>query len=249
MIFNKEVMLKHLDGFRTLYNERPIKNNKGGMNSSHLFPTYVYCMEAKPKLIIESGIWKGQGTWLFEKCCPTAKIVSIDITLSNLVYKSNNVLYYEQDMETLDMDSILNGYDMDDVLVFLDDHQDFDKRLDFLLEKKILHILYEDNYPSDQGDCLSVKKIMSGTDYVIDSLGKRTFHKLETTRRNEILDNIEFYEEFSPIFDNDRNRWGGDWNTYETNPPLLSCENISEYSEFYEERLGYTWIAYLKLRD
>jgi hypothetical protein len=248
MKFTKEIMMSHIDDFKKLYDTRPIQNNAGGMGSAHMLPTYVYCKEMKPKLIIESGIWMGQGTWLLENAS-NAKIVSLDITLSRLQYRSPDVTYFENDIMDIDIDSILEGYDMDDVMVFLDDHQDFDKRLDFFLDKGIKHIIYEDNYPTDQGDCLSVKKIMSGVDYVIDAGGNRSSLTMDSQYRKEVLDSIDYYEEFSPIFDNTTNRWGGHWSNYDTPPSLMSESDDGKYDEFYDERMGYTWISYVRLKN
>ena len=56
--------------FQALYQQRPVKDNMGGMLSPHLFNTWKYLTEIKPKVVIESGVWKGLGTWLIEKALP-----------------------------------------------------------------------------------------------------------------------------------------------------------------------------------
>ena len=59
---------------------RPIKNNQYGMKIPHLFNLYLVLKKLNPKLIVESGILAGQGTWLMQNACPEAKIISFDIT-------------------------------------------------------------------------------------------------------------------------------------------------------------------------
>lgn len=229
-------MLDYIDEFEELYNKRPIIDNSGGTNSSHLFPTFVYCKEKKPKLIIESGIWKGQGTWLFEKAS-NAKIISFDINLNNLQYRSDRATYLQQDIMTSNIDDYIKDYHPDDILIFLDDHQDFNKRLGFFLDKGIKHIIYEDNYPPEHGDCLSVKKIISGD------------RQIEESNREKIIDCIEHYEESPPLFDSEKNRFGESWYLYETRKPLLDCDLKEKYLQFYNDRLGYTWLAYIRLKN
>ena len=55
-----------------------------------------------PKNVIESGIWKGQGTWLIENTLPNATIFSIDIDLSIREYISEKVRYFEKDFNEID---------------------------------------------------------------------------------------------------------------------------------------------------
>ena len=48
-----------------------------------------------PRLIVESGVWKGQTSWLFRQACPKAEIHSFDIDLKTLEVKSDRVDYHE----------------------------------------------------------------------------------------------------------------------------------------------------------
>ena len=88
----REKIINEIREFEKLYSERPVKDNMGGMLSPHLFNTWKYLKEAQPKVIIESGVWKGLGTWIIEKAIPDAKIFSIDINFSNLQYKSDSAV-------------------------------------------------------------------------------------------------------------------------------------------------------------
>ncbi len=171
---------KYINEFVDLYHLRPLYDNTGGMKFPHMFATYCFLKELNPSLIIESGIWKGQGTWLIEKTCPTAKIISIDITLGYREYISQNVIYSDKDLKYHNLNEYVNTYadnDFNKVVIFLDDHQNVLDRLRYIHDNSnIKNILYEDNYPSNQGDCLSIKKILENKRYVIDSGGVRTFY-------------------------------------------------------------------------
>lgn len=53
-----------LDEFLELYDNRPIIDNRGGMLSTHLFWTWYILKKLSPENIIESGVFKGQSTWM-----------------------------------------------------------------------------------------------------------------------------------------------------------------------------------------
>lgn len=224
MIFDKEKMIKILDDFKEIYLNRPITNNDGGMKSPHLFPLYYYLRTYKPEIIIESGIWKGQGTWLIETVLPNSTIYSIDINLNRLVYKSDKVIYLNKDITTINwLDKIDSSKK---TLVFLDDHQDFNKRIDFLINNNLKDIIFEDNYPLGQGDCVSPKKLLN----------------------EETSSFFKYYEEAPPIFIDNKTRWGDNWiENYNTRDHLLQKSDEEKYELFYEERFDYTWISYVKL--
>jgi hypothetical protein len=242
--FKKEEILNYLDEFYSIYSDRPIIDNSGGMKSSHLFPLFFYLKKMKPKLIIESGVYKGQGTWMMRKCCPESKIISIDLDLTQIIYKDDKTMYHNRDISEIDLKVYLENFNPEEVLVFFDDHQDFNKRIDFLTKNKIKNVIYEDNYPFDQGDCISPKKIIGSGDFYVNS--KK--YILEESEKNFIRSKILHYEEFPPIFRDDKTRWGNDW-TYETRESLLNKDLSNKYSNFYSERFDYTWICYLEIEN
>ena len=84
--------------------------------SSGVLSIFSHC----PKFIIESGIYKGQGTWLFRQACPEANIFSIDPVLENRVYIDNEVTYFTEDFSTILWNKYVNP---DETLCFFDDHQ------------------------------------------------------------------------------------------------------------------------------
>ena len=82
------------------------------MKSSHIFPIWYVLKKTKPKYIVESGVWKGLGTWFFEQASPNSKIISIDPNPSFRVYTSPNVEYTKTDF----IDYNWDGIDKNDTL-------------------------------------------------------------------------------------------------------------------------------------
>jgi len=189
-----------------------------------------------------------------EKAAPEATIISIDITWKHLQYKSKDVLYIQKDITSIDWETILKeqfpSVKKEEVVVFLDDHQNFLERIEFLNSTGFKHILYEDNYPLQQGDTYSPKKILSMRDYTMDYAGRRTLHRpsfYDYDRLNNILDT---YQEMPPIFKIEMTRWGDVWDNenYPTREPLLSQSERNKFPLYFEEADSYTWICYMRLK-
>lgn len=155
LAFNHTDILKYLNDFIKLYEKRPIKNNDGGMKFPQMFGTYYFLKKVKPSFVVESGVYKGQSTWLIEKTLPKAKIVCIDLNFSNLIYKSKKAKYSNIDFKDHEFDKINKNS-----LAFFDDHQNFLDRLIQAKKFNFKHILFEDNYAPNYGDCYSPKKII-----------------------------------------------------------------------------------------
>lgn len=94
------------EDFWPIYQRRPIKSNDGGMKLPHMFATFVLLREDSPEVVIESGVWRGQSTWLIEQALPEARIVSIDLDLSRREYVSSRAEYYDIDFGYLNFSDV-----------------------------------------------------------------------------------------------------------------------------------------------
>jgi hypothetical protein len=244
--FDRNDLMVSIDEFYKLYLTRPITDNDGGMKSSHMLPAWFILKTLKPKYIIESGVWKGLGTWLFEKASPESKIISIDPNPQFRIYNSKNSTYQTKDFLETDW----NHIDPSETLLFLDDHQNSLERIRHAHKIGIKKVMVEDNYPFCQGDCYSPKKIFSRRKYVIDSAGKKTWYKAEEADYEFMSRNLNVYQEMPPIFIDPTTRWGDEWDpeVYETEEPLLTNELSLKYPTLFEERKSYTWICYMELK-
>jgi hypothetical protein len=134
--------------FIELYKSRPIKNNKGGMLFPHMFALYFILKKIKPELIIESGIYKGQSTWLIEKTLPKSNIISIDTNLKSRIYISKKAHYSNIDFKFQNFSNIPKN-----TLVFFDDHVNHFERIKEALYFNIKNIVLEDNYKKNSKKC------------------------------------------------------------------------------------------------
>lgn len=243
---NAEI-LETIDEFDSLYKKRPIIDNHGGMKSAHMLSAWFVVKKLKPKYLIESGIWKGLGTWFFQSVSPETKIFSIDPRLDLREYISEKVNYQTKDFLDTDWKSIL---DPKETLVFFDDHQNFAPRIKKCKELGFTKVMWEDNYPCNQGDCYTPKKILANKKYVIDRAGDKNWFEANNEDLDYFKSNVSTYQEMPPIFKDSTTRWGDAWDEqYPTPDPLLTNENQDKYKQFFEERKDYTWMAYMELNE
>jgi len=217
-----------LDEFAELYKKRPIKNNAGGMKAPHLFASWFIIQHMKFENIIESGVFKGQGTWAFELANPSAKIFSIDILLKQRVYISDKVTYYDADFCTQNWDDL----NRENTLCFFDDHINAFERTKYLLKNNFKYAIFEDNYPTGEGDVISLKQKFDIDDE--DSSYLRTI--------------VKTYYEFPPIIKLEKNRWKKEWDGYPTKSPILSSVEKDLYQVYEDEADNYTWLCYVELK-
>jgi hypothetical protein len=255
--WTRKDLIDLLAEFAELYQARPIQNNTGGMEAPHMFSTWVTVKWLQPKSIIESGVFKGQGTWLLERACPTASLYCIEPNLDGIEYKSKQAKYFKEDFSTLDWTDLRQ----DETLLFFDDHQNYYERIQLAKWFGFKHLIFEDNYPPYRGNCYSLKTAFMNEgirpnlkERLKKTLGRRnTFsHVLPNKIHSKYLErNIDIYYEFPPVFKTELTRWGDAWDEviYPTPEPLL--KNVSEdYQQIYlDEAKSYTWICYVKLKD
>lgn len=264
--WTRDELINSLQEFSELYKERPIIDNKGGMESPHMYATWFILRKINPSAVIESGVWYGQGTWLLQQACPEASIHSIDLNLNHRKYISEKVKYYNQDFSKIDW----TGLPSDETILFFDDHQNAYKRIMIAKWFGFKHLIFEDNYPASQGDCYSLKKIFmhaglttkqkEKTNSILRKVGFLK-KKIALNEENNIkLDpnyideknlrkNIKIYYEFPPIFKSEMTRWGDKWDdiNYPTPEPILTKISEEYHRIFLKEAKSYTWLCYVEL--
>jgi hypothetical protein len=252
-MINTKNFKKYFPEFLDLYKTRPIKDNAGGMRWSQSFNFYCALKELQPTLVVESGIWKGHSTWIIKNAVPNADIMSFDIDLSLIEYKFDGVQYLEQDINTVDWNEFFKDYPektSEKTVLFLDDHQNFSERLDFFEEAPFMHIIFEDNYPKDQGDIDSPKKIIEvdvGEKYKIDKPYNRYYVEMTQELKDKFYKRLDTYIELPPLYILENTRWGTSWSYYSTPDPIFKNDEILD-EDCYQNCKDYTWMCYLKLK-
>jgi hypothetical protein len=242
---NKEIR-NNINEFNEIYSKKPLNDNQGGMKAPHMMGTFSMVRNLNPNTIIESGVWFGQGTWMLDQSAPNAQLHCIEPIQNGIKIKIDGSKHYSNDFSTLDFSEL----DKDETLIFFDDHQNAFERIKQCKEMGFKHLIFEDNYPPNQGDCVSIKKIMSNKNYVVGR-GTDVTNVSHNPEDTDFLNEwVDIYYEFPPLFNNLTTRWGDDWSDeiYPTKDPILDTSEKNKYPTLWEERLDYTWICYVKLK-
>jgi len=249
--------LKYLDEFIEVYQNRPLKNNAGGMGFNHSYAFYYILKRENPKTVIESGIWKGHSTYIIDCALPEVEIYCLDTNFANREYVSKNANYYETDFNDMDWTIIDN---LQKTLCFFDDHQNSLERLKEMKWWGFKQAVFEDNYPISEGDSYSIKQVMEGSGH--DSiqlskkfLPKRKRDKLKRRLEEKILNkyyfrqrmivrpnqidrsglNFNLYkmEEIPPVMTNKSTVWETKWEgPYLKHDDLINKESIDNFQNF-----------------
>jgi hypothetical protein len=275
--WSKDEIIKELYNFYKIYEDRPIKKNEGGMFFAHMFALHFILKKINPELVVESGIFKGQSSWLIENTLPKAKIISIDLNLENREYISKNIQYSNLDFRYQDFTTI-----PENSLVFFDDHQNHINRLKEAKWFGFKNIILEDNYPVNRGDFYTIKHAYSSfgfnhnftyrnflkTIYIftkklfkkkiskkylisLDDISSRLRDAKPSSIDFKILEkNMDIYYEFPPIFSNSQNRWGDSLNEdpYKIAKPLLEESSKNDFNLSEIELNSYNSLTYIKLK-
>ena len=132
--------------FLEIYKDRPIRSNEGGMRSHGNFFLWYLLKDIKPSLVIESGVFRGQSTWIIEQAAPNAKIIAIDPEPKprEKKYICKKAQYLVEDFSQLVLDKNQEGL----VAAFFDDHQNAFERVVQAYDKGIKYLIFDDNYPA-----------------------------------------------------------------------------------------------------
>ena len=135
--------------------------NAGGTRMFHGFALWLTVRLLKPRHIIESGAFKGLGTWLLREAAPQAQIIVLSPALPSLyVDRHPDSLYFTgrqfTDFSAVNWECL--ALDRERTLVFFDDHQSGYRRILEAHARGFRHLLFDDNYPHpDVGDNFSPK--------------------------------------------------------------------------------------------
>jgi hypothetical protein len=133
-------LIKLHDNF--FYNQKQLRNNYGGIGYNNSLFIYIFYNHLELNLILESGVWKGFTTLLFDQYVKKIKKISFDINFENLKYKSKKTEYVEHDIEKYNFEKNRN---FSKTLAFFDDHVSQYDRLLFANKKKIKYLIFDDD--------------------------------------------------------------------------------------------------------
>ena len=127
---------------KLFYIKNPVKNNYGGICFNNSLFLFVFINSLNLKTIIESGIWQGYTTFLFDQYYKNVKKISFDINFNKIIYKSKKFEYCNYDIENYRFNKNLSP---SKTFSFFDDHVSQLDRLNLVDKLKIKYIVFDDD--------------------------------------------------------------------------------------------------------
>lgn len=222
-----------VEDFLRIYPHRPIQTNTGGMGLNHSFGLYAALRHLRPSLVVESGVWRGQSTWIIEQAAPGAELVCIDPRPDLREYSSPKARYETLDFAHIDWSAV----DTEDALCFFDDHQNAYSRLMEVRWWGFRRAIMEDNFPVGQGDCYSLRHAMRGVGHPRIQMSpahaprgraarerereeavlwkyssrQQMLREPNDVDRSALARNVACYLELPALLLNTTHNWGGPW--------------------------------------
>ena len=250
-----------LPEFKRIYVGRPQGRNLHGIGINHAFALWATIRYVKPLIVIESGVYMGQGTYFIRQAAgPEAAIYCLDPRhdhqlLEGNIYRdtSPRTSYYTgstfRDFGDLPWLQLIPQHARARTLLVLDDHMSAIKRVQQALGFGFEHIWYEDNSGPDYsfGRMCSRRPVPLRVVYA-DNFGSVS-HNISREEHEAnvayIKRRLKKYYEFPPIWpvvDNGPTKAP----LYPSMPPLLE-EVFANPASRKQEDNRYRWICYAKL--
>ncbi|MDD2876014.1 MAG: hypothetical protein PHT60_02170 [Acidiphilium sp.] len=209
--------------------------NNNGMAPDTAFYLYYWVREISPKLIVESGTWRGFSTWVMREAAPAAKIISLDpiFALGHCLDSAKiGSGYWPTDLERTGTDFSCCDFEFlakpAPSLVLFDDHQNKIHRLQQAIQKGFQHIIFDDNLPGQ-------------------ATHQTFFHYMQNPDIKAWMEKIvERFEIFPPLWDTMAGMRNETFVPGLNIPrdPALACLDTT-----HQPRSGYTWLTYVKIKD
>ena len=191
--------------FYELAPNSPVNAKKGGNGFNGCLQVYAVARVMQPKVIIESGVFRGQTTWVLRQACPKASIFCFDPVLDALVYKDRDAIYSASDWSEFD----LSALPVEEALAFFDDHMDQGRRILEAQARGIKTLLFDDNAPASRIHTVggppipSLDRLMDesldGEDLAWTYRGRRYECQIEKARAIEVRNAVATLRNFADM--------------------------------------------------
>lgn len=241
---------KYLEEFMDEVYDGFLSENNGGMKSPDMFTMYVMLKEIKPDVVIESGVWKGQGTKIIREAVgEDCKIICLEPRVL-FGYQDDGYTEYHMGEDFKDFSELdLSEYEGEKKVGVFDDHINAAKRLEECKLKKIDYAIFNDNYPVNCGSHVTLEHVINKDERFMKSV------KNAEESIKEIKEMIEEYKIYPNIFPGKIKTGEGyfECESYfketETYNEIGQTKDIVEkYKPLYEEKESYRWNTLVKLK-
>ena len=146
MIHEQKLIKKYKEEFDKIYINRPDKKGVGSSRYTNCFWLYAIVKELDLTLIVESGTWKGQSSWIMRQADGTVPIMCFDVSFDNLRWRdpsTHNTFYGQYDWIKYTWTDMTHV----NCIIFFDDHISQKQRLQEAYDRGFKQLIFDDNIP------------------------------------------------------------------------------------------------------
>lgn len=241
---------KYLDEFMDEVYDGFLSENDGGMKSPDMFTMYVMLKELKPDVVVESGVWKGQGTKIIREAVgEDCKIICLEPRIL-FGYQDDGDTEYYMGEDFKDFSQIdLSEYKEEKIVAVFDDHMNAVKRLEECKLKDVDYAIFNDNYPVNCGSHVTLEHVINKDGRFMKSV------KNAEESIKKIKEMMEVYKIYPNIFPGKIKTGEGyfDCESYFKQEQIYNTigqtkDIVEKYKPLYEEKESYRWNTLVKLK-
>jgi hypothetical protein len=140
---SEESAVNIYDRFVEVYAHRPLRDNSGGTMHNSSFWVFAIAALMRPPLIVESGTFLGQSSWMMAEASPDSRIITFDIVREGDRIKDKRVEYRLGDWSAdPELETLPEG-----TLLYFDDHISHRRRLEESVARGGTLALLDDDIP------------------------------------------------------------------------------------------------------
>ena len=251
---NPKVIKEEILQFLELFKTAPLCFHSSilQIGTIDMFWIYYTLKKYKPVIIIENNDISGDSiSWLVKTVCPLSHIVSLykDINTKpyiNIHLNVNNKCRL-QNFTDINWTEEIGHETCKSTLVINANNDDHYPIVSHAYQHNISNLIFTNNYPTTQGNCLTVKKILSNKYHLTKTNDTVDYRYIPSEFKNHLKQTYDYYE-FPPIYLNRQlTRWNDYFSEHNCKYPLFEKEEGFLYL-FNQKQLDYTFICLLKLK-
>jgi len=235
---------KYLDEFMDNVYDGFLSENNGGMKSPDMFTMYVMLKELEPDVVVESGVWKGQGTKIIREAVgEDCKIICLEPRIL-FGYQDDGDTEYHMGENFKDFSELdLNEYKEEKIVAVFDDHINAVKRLEECKLKELDYAIFNDNYPLNCGSHVTLEHVINKDERFMKSV------KNAEESIKKVKEMMKEYKIYPNIFPGQIKTGEGyfDCESY-FKEPFKKEDVVEKYKPLYEEKESYRWNTLVKLK-
>lgn len=248
------IITKEILHFLNVYNKCPLCNSKyvTQLCVSDMFWIYYTLKKYQPTVIIQNSIIGDGLEWLISEISPRSRVISVSADMNNNSYIriSFKREYKLDNFINIDWTKELGSDFCNNTLVITTGNEDVYSIVCHAFHHNIPHLMFTNNYPTTQGNCLTLKKILSNKYHITrtNNTHEGHFHSIPCIYKSNVINMYDYYE-FPPIYlDCKITRWNDYFKEHNCKLPIFEREE--DYLHlFIKTQLCYTFICFIKMTE